>query len=206
MNLKNDFASGKTITIDGDSRGDINISGDANGDITLNSDLRGDIDIVEDASGDITIDDTLQSTGRIMVGGLLDGGLSVGKETVALSPITAEDGLGSNGCIQINTKLGLYDANGDMLFGPATIPDPINDITFDGGIKIWDQAFGANGDLEGDITITGCQVLPLDEFRNHRVTSESSDFHDHSRTVLSSPEVIQVWVRLLYTTAWTSPA
>ncbi|MFQ5463936.1 MAG: hypothetical protein ACE5E5_15090 [Phycisphaerae bacterium] len=165
--------AGGLIQVIGACSGSISISGAADGDVMVKNDMSGNLDVGESLSGDFavsgdftgiaTIGRKLQATGRIMVAGLLNGGIEIGDETVALSQITGTDGLGANGCIQINTNQGDFDASGTMHFGPATIPFPLNSITFDGGIKIWDQASAGNGgDLDGTITVTGCHANACD--------------------------------------------
>ncbi|MHC4065773.1 MAG: translocation/assembly module TamB domain-containing protein [Planctomycetota bacterium] len=161
LTIDGNVTTGGWITISGDlkSSGEISVTGDfadtlGNDDIDIGGDVAGDIDLDGDFDGSIQIDGTLESTGRILIDGLVDGPVTIEEETVALSQIRMTDGLGTDGSITINDSTGDYDANGTIYIGAPSIPLP--DVSYDGWINIKGPAEGSGGDLEGTITVVGC--------------------------------------------------
>jgi len=68
------------------------------------------------------------------------------------------DGLGSDATLEINATEGVLDANGVIYVGPSSPPNPLNDITFDGSIAVYDDGSGGGGDLRGAIVVVGCHA------------------------------------------------
>lgn len=110
---------------------------------------------------------TLANTGlggavRIMIAGENSGLVRVSKQTDSLTLIHLAGGLAATGLIDINLLQGIFDANGVIHIGLGTIPDPPNDITFDGSIQIHDDGAGGGGDLLGAIAVVGCHATADD--------------------------------------------
>lgn len=156
------------------SGGLIEIGMNMTGDIDIKGIMAGTVTVAEDASGDIHLDSHLSSfassisvggslsgRGRILVDGLCDGSIAIGKNTGSLTLIHCEGGLTGTGKVKINTALGDFNAEGDIHVGPITFvspPPPAQPpaITFDGCIRIFKQAGGSGGDLIGKLKVVGC--------------------------------------------------
>lgn len=127
-------------------------------------DLRGTVVIGGDVNGWMSFDGKMTANAKIDIGGKLDGPLTMGQDTEDGSTIHA-DGLGRGGSIQIATSSPQtaipYRAHGNIVVG-----DPISmllqPVEYDGCIRVFGTAFGAGGDLEGDIEVNGCHATTDD--------------------------------------------
>lgn len=158
INIQSDVAG--AIIIDSPFSGNIDVGSDLSGAITLGGDVKGDVHVGGGLTslGSVSVAGQLGGRGRIMVDGSCDGAIGIGEETDSLSLIHCLGGLGLGGTIEVNTIAGVFDAYGVIHVGLGTIPDPPNDITFDGSIQIHDDGAGGGGDLLGAIAIVGCHA------------------------------------------------
>ncbi len=149
------------ITINGDQTGDVDIRGNLSGNITVTENLSGDITARRgNVSGNIDVGKTLESTGRILVDDLTTGDIAIGENTESLSLILVADGVGAGASIVINESKGDHNADGQITIGPRS---NLQSVTFDGTIFISDNVAGTNGgDLNGNITVTGCHTTAAD--------------------------------------------
>ncbi len=67
------------------------------------------------------------------------------------------EGLFSSGKILINDSRGSHDAGGAIYIGPIVAPDPLNDVTFDGCIRVFGGTL-KGGNLLGSIDVTDCHL------------------------------------------------
>lgn len=144
-----DGALTRLVDISGGLSGSVNVSGNISGTVEVSGGM--------DQDGDVISYGTLTSTGRITVNGLCDGTVQIANETVSGSRIQLVDGLGATGNVLINMYEGNYNANGNIYIGPLTLPNPPNNVEFDGCIRIYKQSGSSSGgDLYGSIVTTGC--------------------------------------------------
>ena len=196
LNVTNDVAG--TIHIIGSliggeiNSGEINIGGSVSGNIELydtagvvsiTGNLSGDVEIEGDLTGSVIVGGSLANSGyaggaRILVTGESSGAIKVGEESGSLTLIHVVNGLATGATIEINTTEGAFDAEGDILIGPAT---EITAISFDGCIRIHDQLIsGNNGDLIGSLDVNGCHgdgevlVICIDGDDNGNVTLDQT--------------------------------
>lgn len=164
-----------TWTITGDVAGVVEVAGElqSNGKIYVNDDVTstgvvevgkdaaGLIDVTDDMLGEIDVGQTLTASGKIKVGDLCDGDISIGRDTATGSMIELSGvGLDDFGSILVNTTNGNYNANGTIRVGPTTLPSPPNDITWDGCFEVAGPS--GYGRLNGRIRITGCHSTSTD--------------------------------------------
>ncbi len=153
------------LTVGGNVSGTVAINGNLGGSVAIDGAVSGDIKVTGNVSGSVAIDESLTSTGRILIDGLCNGGITIGRETASLSLIRATQGLGSSGAIRINDSRGDYDARGVIQLGTTAsiIPTPPPNVSFDGSIKILRNAGNTDGgDLIGGITVIGCHATSAD--------------------------------------------
>ncbi len=103
------------------------------------------------------MDGTLGGVGRILVDGLMDGAIRIGKKTTSLTLIHLSGGLGEFGTVELNTSEGAFNAEGVITVGSGPCGLSMPDVTFDGCIRIYkDSVSGHYGDLDGAISVRGC--------------------------------------------------
>ena len=166
INVGSVAATGKIVT-EQDAAGNIVVSGACAGAIEIEGDLSGTVDIggvsggALSSTGSVTVDGALKAVGftggKILIDGLCDGPIMIGKQTDAGTLIHLVDGLDA-GSIEINTTEGSFDADGDIRVGPT---GQITDIVFDGCIHIYDGSHGG-GALNGALIVRGCHATTDD--------------------------------------------
>lgn len=109
-----------------------------------------------DVFGTVLAEATLWTNGQILVDGTTTGSLFVGDELQAGTLVSTRH-LGPGGRIAVNTSLGNYNANGRILVGPLAQPFNVP-VKFDGCIRVYDDAAGNGGDLNGTIFVIGCHA------------------------------------------------
>jgi len=153
-------AQGLDMGGDLESGGRISIGGAVSGDIEVGGSVAGDISVAGDVTGAVTVNRVLESTGRVMIDGLCDGAIAIGRETESLSLIRMTEGLGVNGSITVNDSGGDFDAGGTIHVGATKTVPP---IVFDGSILIKKESGGpGGGDLNGKIIVRGCHATDDD--------------------------------------------
>ncbi len=137
-----------TIAITEQMLGDIEIGGTLGGSVSVGLDVFGDTDIGGSVSSGGTIDiGKLSGYGRILIAGICDGVISIDEGSTSTSSIHIVEGF--DGSLETGTAWGSFDFNGDILFGPESVPLELLDYSFDGCVDI-------DGNLDGDIDIIGC--------------------------------------------------
>ena len=159
------------ITVTGNMSGRISVSDDvttSSGLIDVQGDLRGDItiggEVGSDASvlvGGALVAPALGGIGTIVVTGTIAGIVSIDEQTDDKTLSQAVAGL--TGKILVNDSEGNFDAGGSITIGPIVPPSPLNNVTFDGCIHIFDDSGGlTGGSLDGDVTVVGCHATDAD--------------------------------------------
>jgi hypothetical protein len=78
-------------------------------------------------------------------------------------PDPGVEGLGANGCVTINSDELNNNANGTIYFGSTSHTPPLDDVTFDGGVRVFDDSGdGSDGDITGYVIVTGCHATTAD--------------------------------------------
>ena len=162
INVGSVSASGAIVT-EQDAAGNIVVSHACAGAIEIEGDLSGTVDIGAlsgsglTSTGSVTVDGALKAVGfaggKILVNGICDGPIKIGKQTDAGTLIHLVDGLDA-GSIEINTSTGNFNADGDIRVGPMS---GMPNIVFDGCIRIYDGFLGG-GALNGTLIVRGCHA------------------------------------------------
>lgn len=139
------------------SLGLIDVQGDLQGDIIIGGDVDSEGSVLV---GGALVAPALGGAGSIVVTGTIAGTVAIDEQTDANTLIQAVAGL--TGKILINDSQGNFDAGGSINIGPIVALFPMNDVTFDGCIRIFDNGGLSGGSLEGDITVTGCHATSDD--------------------------------------------